>query len=166
MTRDCLLPLSRLLLISSHLVFCFRDISIVDPNPMDIIVPFCYLHSGFVSKGALTHHLMIIILSALSISGRHRVTLVYLVTLTNLSQSSSYGVLTMLHKKTMEMLMSFLDLDVTNSICATIWWDAVAHCLSSSVGSSSDLNLNILLNAKIVLLPVMTSVESSSTPLR
>ena len=63
-------------------------------------------------------------------------------------------------------LISFLELDVTNIICATICWSAFYRSSFSIVHLSLGLTWNILLSTGIFLLPVMTSSKSSITPFR
>ena len=63
-------------------IFCFHDSSIIDPVPMDIIAPVCPLKSGWAAKDASTYHLITLRLLELSMSGRCRVPLMYLSTLT------------------------------------------------------------------------------------
>ena len=80
-------------------IFCFHDIFIFDPDPMYIITPVCPLQYGCAAKDAPTHHLMTLRLLALSMSGRYRVPLMYLITLTGFPQSSSADILTRVHSK-------------------------------------------------------------------
>ena len=108
-------------------IFCFRNSSIIKPDPMYIISPVCPLHSGSASKDSSTHHLMTLRLSALIISGRCRVHLMYIITLTSFPRSYSSGILTRVHRKTIAILMSFLSLDVPNSRCTIVWWNDVSR---------------------------------------
>ena len=64
------------------LIFYFHDISFIDPDPMDIIAPVCPLQSRCVAKDVFTHHLMKLRFLDLSTSGRYRVPMMYLRTLT------------------------------------------------------------------------------------
>ena len=120
-------------------IFCFHDISIIDPDPMGIIAPVRPLQSGLSAKDASNHHLITLRLSTLRMSGRCRVPLMYLSTLTRFPQTSLYGIPNQVHRKVMYILMSFLSLDVTKRTCTTMWWNAVACSLSSSYRSSSGL---------------------------
>ena len=94
---------------------------------MDIIAPVCPLQSRCAAKDTSTHHLMTLRLSALSMSGIFRVPLMYLSTLKFFLQSSSSGLLTQVHRKAMAIFIYFLDLDVTNISCATMWWNDIAR---------------------------------------
>ena len=102
-------------------IFWFFNSSVIDPNPMDIIGPVFPLQSGCAAKGALTHHLMTLRMSALSNIGRCRVILMYVSTLTRFPHSSFSGYLTWINRKAISKLISFLALDVINSSCATVW---------------------------------------------
>ena len=75
-------------------IFCFRDSSILNPDPMDIITLVAPLQFGCAAKDASTHHLMTLIMLDLSMNGRCRVPVMYLSTLTRFPQSSSYRLLT------------------------------------------------------------------------
>ena len=101
-------------------IFCFRDIFIIEPDAMDIITPVCPLESGCTEKYAPTHRLMKIRMMDLSMSSRCRASLMYLNTPTRFLQSYLSGILTQEHRKVKAILMSFLDLDVKNSSCATV----------------------------------------------
>ena len=63
-------------------IFCFYDSSITDPDIMDIITLVLPLQYGCAVKDASTHHLMTFRMSDLSTSGRCRVPLMYMITLT------------------------------------------------------------------------------------
>ena len=120
-------------------LFCFRDRSIIYTDPMDIISPFSPFQSGYAAKDASTHHFMKLGLSALSMSGRCRVPLMYLINLTSFPLSYSFVILTKVHRKSMVILMSFMALDMKNRSCATVWWNAVSCYSFSSVCSFSGL---------------------------
>ena len=120
-------------------IFCFPDSSIIDPDPMGIIAPLRPLKYGCLAQDISTHHLTTLRLSSLSVSGRCRVLLMYLSTIKIFQWSSSSEVLTRLHRKAMSILMSFLYLDVTNSICATVWCNTFDRSSFSSIHSSSCL---------------------------
>ena len=147
-------------------LFCFRDIYIINPDPMDIIAPVWPLQSGCVTKGASTNHLMTLMMSDLSMRSRCRLPLMYLNTPTSLPQSSSYGILTRVHRKLISILMYFLALDMINISYTTMWWNAVARSLFSGTQYYLGLIWNIWLSAGIVILPVMTSGKSYSTTFR
>ena len=101
-------------------ILCFRDIFIIEPDAMDIITPVCPLESGCTEKYAPTHRLMTIRMMDLSMRSRCRAFLMYLNTPTRFLQSYLSGILTQEHRKVKAILMSFLDLDVKNSSCATV----------------------------------------------
>ena len=124
-------------------IFCFRDISIINPDTMDIIAPVCPLQFGCAAKEASTYHVTILKLLVLSISDIFRVPLMYLITLTSFTQSYLPGILTWLHIKVMAILVSLMAIDVTNSSYATVLWNYVSHSLFSSVCLSSGLTRNI-----------------------
>ena len=63
-------------------ICCFCDSSIIDPDTMEIINLVFLLQYGCAVKDASTHHLMTLRMSDLSMSGRYRVPLMYLITLT------------------------------------------------------------------------------------
>ena len=117
-------------------MFCFYDSSIIDPDPMYIIDPVYPFQSGCAAKDTSIHNLMTLRLSALSMSVRFRLRLMYLSTLTSFPQSSYTRILTRVHRKEMAILMYLLALDVKNSSCATMWWNAVARSSFSIVRSS------------------------------
>ena len=133
---------------------------------MDIIAPVFPLQYGCAAKEALTHHLMTLMMLAISISVICRVTLMYLSTLTSFPQSSLSVLLTRLHRKSMDIFIYLLALDVTNSSCSTMWWNDVSHSYSSSIRLSSGLTWNRWLAVRLFLIPVMTSGKFSSNPLR
>ena len=120
-------------------IYLFRNSSIIETDPMNIIVPVGPLQSGCAAKDASTHDLMTLRLLALSIRSRCRVPLMYLSTFTSFPQSSLSGLLTQVHRIEMSILISFLALDMTNSICVTVWCSAISCSLFSSVCLSSRL---------------------------
>jgi hypothetical protein len=67
----------------------------MDPLPRDIVAPVCPLQLSCVAKEASTHHLITFRLSALRISGRCTVHLIYLNSRFSFDQSSSSGFLTL-----------------------------------------------------------------------
>ena len=146
--------------------FCFLKMSIIDPDPMDIIALLLTFQSWCASKDALTNHLRVLMLLTFSMIGRWRVTLMYLITLKIFPLSSLSKLLTQVHRKVMAVMVSFLALDMTNSSCATVWWNAASWSLSISVCLSSGLTLNIWIANVLVLLHVMTTDVSYRTPFR
>ena len=67
-------------------ILCFCNISIIYHDTMDIITPVCPLQSGSSAKDVSSHHLMTLKLTSLSMSGRFRVPLMYLSTITRFPQ--------------------------------------------------------------------------------
>ena len=114
-------------------IFFFHDISIINTYPMNIIASVCPLQYGCAAKDTLTHHLMNLRTSALGMSGRCTIPLVYLITLTICFHSSSSGLLTQVHRKSMDILIYFLALDMKNRSRATVWCNDVFRSLFSSV---------------------------------
>ena len=101
-------------------IICFRDSSIINPDTINTVAPVCPLQFGYATKEASTYHVMILRLLGLRMSGRCRVPLMYLSTLTIFTRLSLPGILTWLHIKVMAILVSLLALDVKNSSYATV----------------------------------------------
>jgi hypothetical protein len=105
----------------------------MDPLPRDIVAPVCPLQLSRVAKEASTHHLITLRLSALRMSGRCIVHLMYLSSRLSFDQSSSSGFLTLVVRKATPDCMSFLALADANNSCATQWWNAIARFSSSGL---------------------------------
>ena len=94
-------------------IFCFHGISINDRDPVDIIALVCPFQYSCTIEDAPTHHLMTLRMS-------------YLINITIFPQPYSYGIINRAHSKVIAILISFLALDVKNSICDTVWRNDLA----------------------------------------
>ena len=86
--------------------FCFIDAEMKDPFPSEAVPPVWLLVSGWTPKEPSTHHLTMLVESALKIRARVGVARNYLIKRTSLVQSSSSGQSTLIVKNATAVWMS------------------------------------------------------------
>ena len=112
-------------------ILCFFAIPMKYPPPKDIVDPVCPLVSGWTEYDVSTHHLIIVRLYALKISGILISRLAYCSRRFSFTQSSSSGSQTLVERNDKDVYMYFLALDHANNNCATVWWRVLTRFPSS-----------------------------------
>ena len=97
------------------LILFFVDIPVTDPLPNEMVAPMCPSMSGCEAYDTSTHHLIIVKLSDLKISGTLMVQRTWRTRHFNLPQSYSSGLQNLIVKKYTAVCMSFLALGHENN---------------------------------------------------
>ena len=120
--------------------FCFIDVKMKDHFPSEAVPPVWILVLGWTPKEPSTHHLTMLVESALKIGGRVGVARTYLIKHTSLVQSSSSGQSTMVVRNTTAEWMSGRARLVANRARAVNLWKTCANVSGCFFWSSRTLN--------------------------
>ena len=145
------------------LIFCFRDVLEIAPQPMVKMLPVCPRQSSWVWWDPSTYQWRLVRESARSMSFNTRVPFKYLSTRLSFPQSSSSGLLTRVVIKATATCMSRRARVLAKRSCATEWWKAIASCSGRGLASAGSLVLKRWSAAGDGAVPVISSGKSAIT---
>ena len=148
---------------------CFFGMIIINPRPflpIGIAPPVCPCMFPYAPYDASTHQFSTFTSLSRRISGSLIVIFKYASNLRNFFQSSLSGFRTHIIRNAIAVCASFLHQIPVKINCANTWWNTCACVLSSSSRLFYSLMVNIFAAAGVSGDSIISSIKSSSTPLR
>ena len=109
------------------LSFCFVELKMVNPFPINRPPPVCHLMIGCTANDPSIYRFSMPLTLLLRKIGRFPVPLIYFIICTNLAQSSLSGSFTLVVRNEIALQVLILACLVANNIFTTSWWNSIDY---------------------------------------